>query len=169
MTEFFSMDAVCNKYEVCIRRRWNLTFPDIHKSIRIFSNILTFFERSYHRSCGILHGKIECILHPIPLTANMDQVARFCDAKFLSNGALSALFTVCKIFLVKRCQRKQIVQLRQEADVLASVCCYLTHTFNPDLIFWSADQMCLRLVLLLLNVQTYSSHGDLWSMYETPI
>ena len=141
-------------------------YTQIHQNI--FQH-LTFFERSYHRSCGILHGKIECILHPIPLTANMDQVARFCDAKFLSNGALSALFTVCKIFLVKRCQRKQIVQLRQEADVLASVCSYLTHTFNPDLIFWSADQIFLRLVLLLLNVQTYSSHGDHWSMYETPI
>ena len=168
MTEFFlhwrGLQQIWGVYKAEVK-------SNIPRYTQIHQNIFQHFDIFWAKLSPILRhpGKIECILHPIPLTANMDQVARFCDAKFLSNGALSALFTVCKIFLVKRCQRKQIVQLRQEADVLASVCSYLTHTFNPDLIFWSADQMFLRLVLLLLNVQTYSSHGDHWSMYETPI
>ena len=68
-----------------ITSRWNLTFQDGHKSIRIFSEILTFFlaELIADLVASWMRKLSVCSIQR-PLTGNMDQVARSCDDKFHS-------------------------------------------------------------------------------------
>ena len=173
--EFFPTDAVGdvrNKYEVRIRLSWNLTFQDGDESIRIFSKILTFFERSYRPSCGILHT-LEWVCAPFSaLTGNMDQDF----AKSLSNGGLSALFTAC-VNLVgwEPCQRKQIARPDKKqmcwlkspgtshwSYVLMQHSCsmiFLTWAGQISGIFWSMDfNSCWNLQCVMPQLGTWPPH-----------